>query len=238
MSKILIGIVSALLGFLIVFQVRMSNTYKNKSMYNSSDIQSDIKVLKEKKNNLTEANGKLKESVSELEADAAEANEEGQNIKDQLYYERVNLGIISVTGDGVTITIKPKNTMFGATGKDTSKNIDTADIVKILDILWSGGAEAISINDMRITVQTGISSSASDIIIGSAGKITASDTIVVKAIGDFDKIKKNISEEFSVMSNSSFIQNYNVNVENTKDLVIEKTTENLQGDYLKNIHDN
>lgn len=237
LSKIFVGSVCALLGFLIVFQIRMSNASKSRSMYNSSDIESDIEVLKEKKNNLTEANAELKENVSELEAEAAEANAEGQDIKDQLYNERVNLGIIDVTGDGVTITIKAKNTMFGSTGKDTSKNIDTSDIIKILDALWFGGAEAISVNDMRITMQTGISSSASDILIGSAGKITASDAIVIKAIGDSDKMKKNISEEFSVMSNSNLIQNYNVNVESTKALVIEKTTENLQGDQLRSIHD-
>ena len=60
LSKIFVGSVCALLGFLIVFQIRMSNASKSRSMYNSSDIESDIEVLKEKKNNLTEANAELK----------------------------------------------------------------------------------------------------------------------------------------------------------------------------------
>lgn len=234
-SKFSVGIVCALLGFLIVFQVKSSKATSS-STYNSTDLKANIDNLKTRKDELNSANSILKEKVTDLEEAAAEANEEGQEIKDELFYQRVNLGIIDVTGDGISIIIKPKNTMFGQTGKETSKSIDENDLVKIVDSLWFGGAEAIAINDIRVTIQTGISTSGSEILIGSSGKINTADTLTIKAIGDFDKMKSNLSKEFSVMSNTNLVQNYIINMENTKGMVIEKASQSILSEHLNDIH--
>ena len=54
--------------------------------------------------------------------------------------------------------------------------------------MWYSRAEAISINDFRITPQTGIVLSGNLIKIGSAGQISPKEKIVIKVIGDKGKL--------------------------------------------------
>ena len=54
-------------------------------------------------------------------------------------------------------------------------------------------AEAISVNDYRVTPQSGIKNSGNWIWVGTAGQIDPNDKIVIKAIGDKQALKTSIN---------------------------------------------
>lgn len=230
--KIAVGIVSAILGFLVMYQYRAYVTVNKGVGYSSVNIAEDVESLTKEKDQLTTTNSQLADKLKKIEESATEETNTGQGIKDQLYAERIQLGLSDVTGDGVRVTIKPKVSMFGAKTKDTSGFIGYKEIVHLVGALWYSGAEAISINDIRITPQTGISDSGTEISIGSVGTINPSDVITVNAIGNTDTMKANLNLEYNANTSIGVLANYNINIEDAKGLVIEKTTQPIQSSDL------
>lgn len=233
-AQIFFATVCAILGFLIIYQLK-STISKEGTRYNTANIINDIKVLKKDKEELSDINEQLSKELKEIEEKATEENAQGNDIKNELYTERVSLGLVDVIGDGIRINIKFKGTMFNSSSKDVNKIIEESELVKFLGFLWFGGAEAISINKMRLTPQTGMNTSGTDIVIGSAGKISSSEDIVIEVIGDTEKIKKNLSEEYGGASSNYGLSNYNVYIEDAKDIKIKKTTESIQSEHLSPI---
>ena len=233
-SQIFLGVVCAILGFLLVYEYKVA-LYKRGVRYNTTNILSDIEILKQDKEDLGDTNTELSKKLKEIEESAAEETAQGNEIKEQLYDARMNLGLVDVVGNGIRIKIKLKSTMFNSSSKDSSKLLEDTDLVKFLGTLWFGGAEAISVNDMRITPQTGVNILGKDILVGSAGKINLGEEIIIEAIGDVEKIKKNLNEEYGTNSNSGF-GNYNVNIEDVKELKIEKTTESIESEHLNKVN--
>lgn len=230
-AQIFLATVCAILGFLIIYQIK-STISKEGSRYNTANIMNDIQVLKRDKEELSAINEELGKKLKEIEEKAIEENAQGNDIKNELYAERVNLGLVDVIGDGIRINIKFKGTMFNSTTKEANKVLEENELVKFLGFLWFGGAEAISINDMRLTPQTGMNTSGADILIGSAGKINPSEDIIIEVIGDAERIKKNLSEEYGGASTNYGLNNYNVNIEDAKDIKIGKTIESIHSEHL------
>lgn len=234
--QIAVAIVCAILGFLLIYQYKSSVSRNKGTGYNTVDISKDVELLKKDKEDLTNTNTQLNEELKKIEETATEETSLGQNVKDQLYTARIQLGLLDVTGDGIQVTIKPKVSMFGATSKDSSsKLLGDKELVHLLGALWFSGAEAISINDLRITPQTGISVSGTQIAIGSAGMVNPGDVIVVKAIGDTEKMNKNMNLEYNSNTMIGVLTNYNINFENESGIIIEKTTQSMQSADLTNV---
>lgn len=110
--------------------------------------------------------------------------EEGQNAAmladQQLLDAKRNAGLNSMNGPGLQITLDDSNRQ--AKGVDTQNYvIHEAYIRQLVNILWSGGAEAISVNDQRITSDTEIFCSGPFIQINGTRQMTP---YVISAIGD------------------------------------------------------
>lgn len=237
--KIVVAIVCAILGFLLMYQYK-SSVSRNKAIgYNRANIASDVELLKKDKEDLTNTNTQLSEQLKKIEETATQENSSGQGVKNKLYTARIQLGLLDVTGDGIQVTIKPKVSMFGATSKDNSgKLLGDRELVHLIAKLWFSGAEAISINDLRITPQTGLSVSGTEIAIGSAGTVNPGDTIIVKAIGDKEKMIKNMNTEYNSNSIIGALTNYNMTFEKQSGIIIEKTTESIQSGFLNTVNKN
>lgn len=91
------------------------------------------------------------------------------------------IGTEDVVGPGIVLNLTPKSQVFS---NDMHYLTDT-ELVYIINELNFSGAEAISINDKRISLQTGIkSSSNNNYILINDERISPKEKIVIKAIGD------------------------------------------------------
>lgn len=232
-SQIFIAIVCALLGFLLSYQFKVLSNQNSSNMntYNKDEVISEIETLRKEKEELVSINSKLSEELKQLEEVAAKDGDVGKEIKNQLDAARMHLGVVDVKGPGIVLTITPKTSIFNASSNDTSRDLGEDEIVHIVNLLWYSGAEAISINDIRITPQTGIKTAGNGIAIGSAGRIYPKEKIVIKAIGD--KGRLNVGLSFPGSLEYLALPNYNNEIKTEDEIFIGKTTQSLKNEFIK-----
>ena len=230
-SQVVVAAVCALLGFLLTYQFKELNSANSGNIdYNSSDILSEIENLKKEKEDLQKNNEILSEELKQLEDAAAKEGEVEGEIKKQLDNARMQLGLLDVKGPGV-VTLALKNSVFGTNGTQNVNTVSEEEIVNLINSLWYAGAEAISINEMRITPQTGIKTAGSSISIGSAGRIDPNSEITIKAIGDKNKL--NLAVNFPGVLDYGALKSYSSDVKQSDDITIVKTTQSLRYEYIK-----
>lgn len=231
-SQILLAIVCAFLGFLLAHQFKMLNEKNKANMSNKNlDILSEIEVLKKEKEELTEVNTSLSDELKQLEEKVSQEGAVEAEIKKQLDNARMNLGLVDVKGPGIIITITPKSNIFGSSS-DSSRSVITEDeIVHVVNSLRYIKAEAISINDYRLTPQTGIKNSGNWIWIGTAAKIDPKEKIIIKIIGD--KQALSVAANFQGVLDYGALQNYYCDVKESDEIVINKATQSLKNEYIK-----
>lgn len=234
-SQILLAIVCAFLGFLLAHQFKMLNEKNeiNKSSQNL-DIISEIEGLRKEKEELTKTNSSLSDELKELEEKAAQEGAVEAEIKKQLDNARMNLGLLDVKGPGITITLTPKSNIFGS-GNETSRSIISEDeIVHVVNSLRYTKPEAIAVNGYRLTSQSGIKNSANWIWIGTAGKIDPKEKVVIQAIGD--KQALSVAAHFQGVLDYGSIQNYDSDIRESDEIIINKTTQSLKNEYIKPVN--
>ena len=234
LPQIVVALVCAVLGFLLTYQFKQLNMANNGNIhYNSADILSEIENLRKEKEDLQKNNEILSEELKMLEDAAAKEGEIEGEIKKQLDNARMQIGLLDVRGPGIVITLTLKNSVFGTNGTQTINTVSEEEIVNLINSLWYAGAEAISINEMRITPQTGIKMAGSSISIGSAGRVDPNSEIVIKAIGDKNNL--NIAVNYPGLLDYGALKSYNSDVKQIDDITIVKTTQSLRYEYIKPI---
>ena len=234
-SQIAVAIVCCLLGFLLAYQFKVhAKENAEETNYISNDVLAEIESLKKEKEELVQTNASLSEELKKMEESVANDGKAGEQLKNQLDTTRIQLGLVDVCGPGIEISITTKNSLFDPNSSST--NLGETELAFLVNTLWFAGAEAISINDIRITPQTGIKNSGEYVAIGTVGRIDPSKDITIKAIGSPAVLKESIT--FGTTSKYQLLKLYNVDVKEVKDedgLILEKSTQSLKSDYVKKL---
>ncbi len=234
-SQLFIAVICCFLGFLLTCQFKVLSTKSNTSAGidgNSADVISEIEVLKKEKEELLATNNQLSNELKQMEESAAQESDIASEIKNQLDTARMHLGIVDVKGPGVTLTITPKSTIFSS-NSNNARDLSESELVHIVNLLWYSGAEAICINDIRITSQTGIKTAGSGIAIGSTGRVYPREKIVIKAIGDKNRMEVGVDFPGSLEYGS--LSNYNTELKLEDDIKIGKSTVSLKSEFIKSV---
>lgn len=185
---IILGLMSFILTIVIFVQFKtISYTDINElETMQESEIRKEITTLKTKYEEtltkLEETNGMIKEYEEAINAD-----EEASNLlKEELEKSRNVLGKNAVTGEGIIVTLT--DVEVGKYGK-----INAQDLIELVNTLRASGAEAISINDQRIILNSYIVDLASTFISVNGKKQTS--PYVVKAIGDVTYLESGLSQK-------------------------------------------
>ena len=182
-SQISVALVCCILGFMLTYQFRVlmkqDNTL-NLNNQNSSDVTVEIEQYKKEKAALEAKVNDLQNKVKGYEDAAASKSDSTKNLLDELESSRILIGEVDVKGQGVVIYLNPNSNLFG---NSVNNHITDKDLVYLVNELRFAGAEAISINDIRIVSRTGIRTAGNYILINDE-KISPSKRIVIQAIGD------------------------------------------------------
>lgn len=191
-SQLIVAIVCCILGFMLAYQYRILNKKAVVPNVNESntDITVEIEQYKKQKDEMQKNIDEMQKKLKAYEESAANSSDQAKNLLDEVNNSRILVGAEAVKGPGIVIYLDPTNKILqnGASEDLISNN----DLINLINELVSAGAEAISINDIRVTPRTGIRTSGSDLRINEA-KISPLQRITIQAIGD----KKNL---FSAMS--------------------------------------
>ena len=182
-SQISVALVCCILGFMLTYQFRVlmkqDNTL-NLNNQNSSDVTVEIEQYKKEKAALEAKVNDLQNKVKGYEDAAASKSDSTKNVLDELEKSRILIGEVDVEGQGIVIYLNPNSNLFG---NSVNNHITDKDLVYLVNELRFAGAEAISINDIRVVSGTGIRTAGNYILINDE-KISPSKRIVIQAIGD------------------------------------------------------
>ena len=107
-------------------------------------------------------------------------------------------GFTKVSGQGITMTLanplaaggdSANHALSGDSSGGTIKVVTDSDLQLLVSLMWQSGAEAISVNDQRIGVQTSIRTAGGIILVG-VHQIASPYTI--EAIGPRDDLARNL----------------------------------------------
>lgn len=199
--------------------------------------QTDIEMMREEelreqistwKSKWEEANEKLEDTNDKINEynQKLDSNEEASELLDEeLRKSQLILGTTDVVGDGVVVTLT-----------DTAENsIEAEDLVELINELRFAGAEAISINGVRIINMTDIADIDSYIIVKPSQRLVS--PYVVKAIGNQTYLVSNLC-----LKNSGFVDKYNnsgksVKLDKQRNIKIPKYSGNIDIKYMKEVID-
>ena len=229
-SQITVALVCCILGFILTFQFKQVNRQEKteKSPGNSADISLEIQQLTKQKKELETKIDDLQSKIKNYEASAGNTNTTNEQLLKDLKDSRVASGLVDVKGEGIIITFVPKSNVFDNTN---DINVITPEMLASLtNCLIAYGAEAVSINDIRMSSRTGIIQSGKLLKIGSSS-ISPLQKITVKAIGNKNKMEAftNFPGEFDEY------KGYTISKEKSDDITIQKSDDILKFNYAKTV---
>ncbi|MFC0904198.1 DUF881 domain-containing protein [Clostridium sp. MT-14] len=193
-SQISVALVCCILGFMVAYQFRTlmkQDDTLNLSNQNNTDVTVTIEQYKKEKKALEAKVNELQNKVKSYEDAAASKSDSTKNLLQQLKNTRILTGEVDVSGPGIVVYLTPNdNNLFGGSGVDN--HITDKDLVYLVNELRFAGAEAISINDIRVVSRTGIRTAGNYILIND-NKISPSSRIVIQAIGDKNLLYSDMS---------------------------------------------
>jgi uncharacterized protein YlxW (UPF0749 family) len=138
-------IVFLLLGILISVQFHTQQIFRSDlSLQSTDDLTLILKGLQDKRANLEKESQDLEQQQQALNNDTTNGASLVNNLTKESKQLKIALGLIPVKGPGVTVTIPPDS------------NLVYLDLVDLINELWASQAEAISLNDQRVTPWTTI----------------------------------------------------------------------------------
>ncbi|MBN8883719.1 MAG: DUF881 domain-containing protein [Salana multivorans] len=136
--------------------------------------------------------------------------------------EALALGLVAVAGPGLRVTLDD------APATATSENNDDLvvhqqDLQGVVNALWSGGAEAVTIQGQRVVSTTAVRCVGNVLLLHGR---TYSPPYVVEAIGDADALERAIDEDASVGVYLDYVEQFDLgwHVEKVADLTLPAYT--------------
>lgn len=194
-----------------------------------SELKEKILKMKEKYNNLYKELENAEQQLENERANATKNNSELEALEEEIKQINKLLGLTEVTGKGIKIVLKdssiPVNNYLGDINDLV---IHDKDIMHIVNALFNSGAEAVSVNDIRIISISAIECNGNVIKIGGE-KIGA--PFVIKAIG-YQELLNNLNIPGGRLDK---LRNRTIDVTLSKEseVVIPKYTGTLKLNYIK-----
>lgn len=149
----------------------------------------------------TQGNADLQASIDSLR-DAALASTDPEAVA-QLTQDGLSNGTIVTTGTGIVVTVEN-----GAkAAEDPASLVQDSDLQMLVNALWASGAEAIAVNDQRLTSTTAIRSAGSAILVDLVG---VSSPYEVVAIGGKNELETGLARSSAARQLSALSSQYGI----------------------------
>jgi uncharacterized protein YlxW (UPF0749 family) len=140
---------------------------------------------------LTAQAGDLTATIDALQRSALTS--EDQSLLDTIRLDGLHNGTLPVSGPGLVISLTNGAAASGA-DRDPSALVRDQDLQRVVNSLWAAGAEAISIDDQRLTDRTAIRNAGAAVLVNL--NPLAGPTYVVRAVGDAAAMQAALARSF------------------------------------------
>ena len=221
-----IGAMVALLVTVILMQFRTveETDISTLEAMRETELRAEVSTWKTKYEEATKQLVETEKKINEYYS-TIENNEEASKLLDnELQEAQMRLGKIAVTGSGISVTLEDNEIA----------KIEAYDIYKLINELKLAGAEAISVNDIRITSMTDIKDIAPGWIVVDGNKMYSK--YVINAIGDQTYLESALNvKTYGYMD--YVIKNYDKTgwIDRVEKIVIPETKKKLEFQYAQEV---
>jgi uncharacterized protein YlxW (UPF0749 family) len=220
-----IAIICIILGIMLAVQIKSERINNSESVYlNVRREELKDQLLIEKKNNLEllKKIAELEESLEIFKSNDSSEDEKLNQLNKELMETKIKAGLTDVSGKGVIVTINNKE-MKGLSDEEGSYLVRVLDIdlLYVVNELRAAGAQAISINDERITAISEIRTAGRYMIVNSNQILPP---YVIKAISNPAKLETSLRIIGGVMDSLELNQ-YEVSLSKSDDIIIKKLSD-------------
>lgn len=154
---ILLGVMCFVLTVGICVQMKTVNSTASRMgrTYAENELRNNVLKWKEKYDLAYEKLETKEAKLDKIRASVSTSDETSEDVKEQLQENNAALGFTEVVGPGVTITLIDGE-VTGSKLDLSSYLVHYSDLIEVINALNNAGAEAISVNDVRITNTTAI----------------------------------------------------------------------------------
>ena len=156
-----------------------------------------------------ELNEELRDTADELRAEVAELTarmQGGGDLTDSLQRAGMEASTVAVSGPGVRVVLDDAPVEVDPAGVDDDVLVvHQQDIQGVVNALWSGGAEAMTIQGQRVVAITGIKCVGNSVVLHG---IPYAPPYVIEAIGDVDALSAAIEKSEAVAIYRQYVNAY------------------------------
>lgn len=226
-DRMIIFVICILVGIILSFQIKIvQERYlkgKNPNI-RASELVEEYDTLKEQKEELEIKVKDYEERLSKIESEASSENALLNDLKNQLNRYKVVAGYTEVEGQGIELILDDPVENF-----NNSYNIvyEYDLILQVINELNAAGAEAISINEERITAYSEIRTAGNYISINNS---SLKPPFRIKCIGNIETLHGSLSQRFGVVSRIRD-KGYQADISKVDRLTIGPYTKDIEFNY-------
>lgn len=183
-SRVFIASVCLIIGIIIAVQ------YKAINYYEASLVPPSIEDLTAELNSLTRERDAVEEKVAKLNQELENSrnnNELMSELQKKLQLVYMSGGIHPCQGSGITIIMTNRSNGFQVNDSNSGSFAEASDLLLLVNELKASGAEAIAINDQRITAMSEIYWTGTMILVNET---QIRPPYRIQAIGDPNSLEK------------------------------------------------
>jgi uncharacterized protein YlxW (UPF0749 family) len=181
-ASALVATVALVFGFLVALQVRAQVLPTSDQIARSQALVRSVQDLEQANSAERDRIAQLRAELTALEAEAAQRSSADLALADQLAGLREQAGLTALRGPGVTVTLADGQPGGGELADHLGYRITFEDVQDVVNLLFAGGAEGVSVNGRRITPLSGFRSDGVDVLIDQGPPLDS--PFKIQAVGD------------------------------------------------------
>ena len=238
-KAITLGIMCLLLTMATVIQIKTINGANQvaSSTFTSNNLRDQVLKWKERYDTTYSSLQTSEKRLEDVREQASDNTEGSSEKEEELKRNNMLLGLTDVTGEGVIVTLKDNDKVTASTtlGDISEYIVHYSDILGIVNELKNAGAEAISVNDVRVVNMTEFADIYGYIIMKPSQRITS--PYVIKAIGSQTQLINTLSIKETGFIDYRTSQGKTVKLEKQRNIKIPKYTGEIEVRYMKEVED-
>ncbi len=152
------------LGFLIAAQLSAEGPRVRYTTQERSPLVESAQSLQSQQETLKARILELRNQIGALESQGPGSGDSLKTLYARLEKARIGAGLIGLSGPGIVFRLEDSS----QPGAGSDALVSAQDLRVLVQELWLGGAEAISINDERVTVSTAVLDIGGSVLVNSA----------------------------------------------------------------------
>jgi uncharacterized protein YlxW (UPF0749 family) len=135
--------------------------------------------------------------------------DEGQGLRDEVAADAVQSGVLPVTGPGLRLVLTDAPSDDPDT-EDPELRVQDADLQVVVNGLWAAGAEAVAVNDQRLTAMTAIRSAGDAVLVDL---VALSSPYTIEAVGNAVDMQTSLARTSAGQQLATLRSNFGIGVQ-------------------------